>query len=76
VNRHPQLEARGMLGSVNDARFGEIKVPGDPVKFEEWPDEDMKPAPRLGEHTDEVLRDWIGLNGAEIADFRRKKTVF
>jgi len=75
VNRHPQLEARGMLATVEDEEFGPIKVPGDPIKLGECPDAIHSPCPHLGRHTNEVLSGWLGMADAEIAALRKKSVV-
>jgi CoA:oxalate CoA-transferase len=75
VNKHPQLSARGMLATVDDPKFGPIDVPGDPIKLSGFPDDVRSSAPHLGQHTDEVLREWLGLADGEIAGLRKKSVV-
>jgi 2-methylfumaryl-CoA isomerase len=36
---------------------------------------DVRPAPRLGQHTDEVLAEVLGMSGAEIAKLHDSGTV-
>jgi crotonobetainyl-CoA:carnitine CoA-transferase CaiB-like acyl-CoA transferase len=50
----PHLQATGFFRSVHDARMGEVRFPGPPVRIDgqALP---VRMAPRLGEHTDEVL---------------------
>ena len=36
---------------------------------------EVKPAPLLGEHTAEVLGDWLGLSAAEVETLRTKGVV-
>ena len=60
-----------ILGSL----FGDIKVPGYPVEFSETPAAPGFTAPKLGEHTREILRDIGGYSEAEIARFQRDAVV-
>ncbi|WP_423751108.1 CaiB/BaiF CoA transferase family protein [Salinirarus marinus] len=60
VAEHEQARARDLLVDVEDPDSGEITLPGHPIHF---PDHDVSvrsPAPRLGEHTDEVFADVAG----------------
>ncbi|WP_227356450.1 CaiB/BaiF CoA transferase family protein [Haladaptatus salinisoli] len=57
---HDQARARGLVRVHDDPDGGEIALPGHPVNFPDFDAEIRRPAPRLGEHTDEVF--------AEIAD--------
>jgi CoA:oxalate CoA-transferase len=75
VNHHPQLEARGMITRVVDPEFGEIKVPGDPIKLGECPADVHSSCPHAGQHTSEVLREWLGMTDADVADLKKKKVV-
>ena len=40
--------------------MGRIREPRPPARFSETPSEIQRPAPSLGEHTDEVLRQMDG----------------
>jgi CoA:oxalate CoA-transferase len=75
VNHHPQLDAREMHVSVEDPKFGEIKVTGDPIKLSECPADIRSSCPQLGQHTNEVLRDWLGMTEDEIAALKKKSVV-
>jgi 2-methylfumaryl-CoA isomerase len=46
--------------------IGEYRMPGSPLYFSESDRLEARPAPRLGEHTDEVLSTMLGMNGSEI----------
>ncbi len=75
VNEHPQLIDRGMITSVDDSKFGEIKVPGDPVKLSCFEDDVRSSCPALGEHTEEVLRAWLNMGEEEISALKSKKAI-
>jgi len=70
VVKHPQVAARGALVEMDHPRAGKVKMVGAPVRLSETPGSVRTPAPMLGEHTDEVLRDLLGLSKDEIADLR------
>jgi crotonobetainyl-CoA:carnitine CoA-transferase CaiB-like acyl-CoA transferase len=53
----PQVEAREMLIHMQHPEIGDLRLVGTPLKFGETPVEYRLPPPRLGEHTDEVLKE-------------------
>ena len=71
----PQFRHRGMVREVDDRLFGKVlhlgivpHVPDDPGKIR-WA------GPAVGEHTDEVLSDILGMQRAEIAAMRREGVI-
>lgn len=55
----PHIKARDMLVSVNHPIAGEMKIPGNPVKFSNTPPQIRSAGPLLGEHNDEFLGEMI-----------------
>ena len=55
---HPQTHARGMVVDLEHPRAGSVKSLGCPLHFSRTPTEVKRPAPLLGEHTREVLREF------------------
>ena len=71
VVAHPQVLARNSLPAIDHPIAGTVRVPGPPVRLSETPGSVRMPAPLLGQHTDEVLRERLGLGESEIAELRR-----
>jgi crotonobetainyl-CoA:carnitine CoA-transferase CaiB-like acyl-CoA transferase len=67
---HPQVAARGALVEMDHPRAGKVRMVGAPVRLSETPGSVRTPAPMLGEHTDEVLQDLLGLGAGEIGALR------
>ncbi len=62
--------ARGALVETSHPRAGKVRMVGAPVRLSETPGSVRTPAPMLGEHTDAVLRDLLGLDADAIAALR------
>ena len=54
----PQVAAREMVIAIEHPDLGTINNLGNPVKLSASPAEVRLPPPRLGEHTDEVLKEF------------------
>jgi crotonobetainyl-CoA:carnitine CoA-transferase CaiB-like acyl-CoA transferase len=67
VVEHPQVAARGALVGCEHPVAGRIKMVGPPVRMSETPGAVRRPAPLVGEHTESVLREMLGMNDDEIA---------
>ena len=71
----PQADAREMFVKVNHPVLGEIIEPGFPIKFSETKGDMTKPAPLLGEHTEEVLKTFLGISEDDIKSFRETGVI-
>ena len=75
VVQDPQVKAREMLVEVLDAEAGSITVPGLPIKLSATPGKVQGRAPRLGEHTEAVLAEWLNLSADAVARLREGGVV-
>ena len=71
----PQINARGMRVKIPHALGVDVEYAGNPIKFSESPVDYPRAAPLLGEHTDEVLGEWLDLDADAIAALRQSGTV-
>jgi crotonobetainyl-CoA:carnitine CoA-transferase CaiB-like acyl-CoA transferase len=70
---HPQVAARGSLVEIDHPSVGRTKVVGVPARLSATPGAVRSASPRLGEHTEEVMKDLLGLGAPEIAALRVAK---
>lgn len=67
---HPQVKARGSMIDIDHPKIGKTRVVGPVAKLSETPATIRSLSPSLGEHTAEVLRDFLGMDTAAIAALR------
>ena len=70
VVEHPQVKARGALVTMDHPTAGKVRMAGPSVRLSQTPGSIRTPSPKLGQHTEEVLRDLLGLSADEIAGMR------
>lgn len=70
----PHLKAVGFFSESEHPSEGRVTSLGIPVRFEGTPGNVRHPAPRLGEHSQALLRE-AGLTEAEIADLLAKRAA-
>ena len=71
---HPQIAANGTVVEREGSRRGRIRTLGPPVRLSATPSGVERLAPLLGEHTDEVPREF-GVSGAELAELHAAGVV-
>jgi 2-methylfumaryl-CoA isomerase len=64
-----------MFAMTDNPGIGRYLTPGSPLAFAELSREPPKAAPALGQHTDEILSEVLGLASAEIARLHDRKVV-
>jgi crotonobetainyl-CoA:carnitine CoA-transferase CaiB-like acyl-CoA transferase len=70
VLEDPHLSAREMIQAVEHATAGGIRVLGVPIKLSETPGAVRTAPPTLGQDTDRILGEELGLSAAEIRQLR------
>ena len=75
VFEHPQVLDRNMVVDVPHPVSGTIKMIGNPVNQPEVDGQPLAPAPLLGQHTEEVLRELAGCSIDEIKALAEKKVI-
>jgi crotonobetainyl-CoA:carnitine CoA-transferase CaiB-like acyl-CoA transferase len=71
----PQIVARNMIVTVKHPEGRGVRMPGNPVKLSETSDDVFTSPPLLGADTDDVLRNFAGLDGKEIAELRSSGVI-
>lgn len=75
VVHDPQIAARDMVVDVEYAGYGALRTFGSPVKLDRTPPRARGVAPEKGEHTVDVLRDFVGLAQDDIDALRAAGTI-
>ena len=70
----PSLRATGTVVEVDHPERGPYLTVGNPIKLSDSP-ADVQRSPLLGEHTDEILKEVVGLDDAAIAEAREAGAV-
>jgi len=70
----PHLNARGFVHEIEHPDHGPIRLLGWPARMSKS-HVPITAAPRLGEHTDEVLADDLGLTDGELITLRNQGTI-
>jgi crotonobetainyl-CoA:carnitine CoA-transferase CaiB-like acyl-CoA transferase len=73
-DRH--VQTRGMtVDMVHPLTPDPIRLLASPIRMSETPVSYRYPPPTLGQHTDEILTEWLGLKEQEIAALRHKGVI-
>ncbi|WP_026379097.1 CaiB/BaiF CoA transferase family protein [Afifella pfennigii] len=75
VFHNEQLKARDQIMEVTNPAYGTLKMAGIPIKLSETPGTLRHAPPVVGQHTDEVLHDWLGYDPTRIAALREANAI-
>ena len=75
VFQEPQAIARGLKIEVDHATAGKVALVANPMRFSGTPIAYTRAPPALGQHTDEILREALGMSVAQIAKLREDGVV-
>ena len=64
-----------IFSEVEQPDIGRYPVPGQPMSFSAVTREPARPAPRLGEHTEQILAEILGISASEIGRLHDEKIV-
>ena len=62
----PHAAARGLFPHVDQPGMGAIPVARQGLNLSAHPHPELRPAPAIGEHTAEVLQDWLGYTPEQV----------
>jgi benzylsuccinate CoA-transferase BbsF subunit len=75
VERDPQLAHRRHWVTLEHPEMGNTIYNAPPVRFSRTPTELTRAAPLLGEHTDEICRELLGLSDEEIRKLKEESVL-
>ena len=70
----PQVRHRGIVTSYRHATAGDVKVIGPVVQMSATPPAIDRPAPVVGQHSEEILAEY-GISAEAVADFKAKGLI-
>lgn len=75
VLEDPQVRRRQMVVEMDHPRLGRVPTLGTPVKVDGTMGLTVTPPPALGQHTEPVLREWLGYSPERIEALRRAGVI-
>jgi len=71
----PHVQARGMVAEFDHPVIGTFQALPVPLRFDGWDNPEVGRPPLLGEHTGDVLRDWLGMDAERVKALREAKAI-
>lgn len=71
----PQAIARGMRVEMPHPQAGSVALAANPIRFSGTPVRYRMPPPTLGQHTDAVLVEWLGLDATQLQALRDNAAI-
>lgn len=75
IVEQPQTAARQMVQEVQDSSGRRYRLLGSPIHWHDEPPRQTAAPPELGQHTAEVLREWLKYNERQIAELRTSGAI-
>jgi crotonobetainyl-CoA:carnitine CoA-transferase CaiB-like acyl-CoA transferase len=75
VFQDPQVQARGLRVEMPHPTAGTVPLVANPIRLSGTPVDYRRAPPTLGQHTDEVLAQWLQLESDAVADLRNRRVV-
>lgn len=72
---NPQLSYRKKLVKMKHPKMGEVTMMGTPFNFSNMELDLSRPAPMLGEHTEEILKEWLYAEEEELRAWKEKGII-
>ena len=70
-----QAQHRNMLVDVPHPEGGSAKIPGNPIKLSSVDKEEFLAPPLLGEHTKDILQDWLDFSIEELMELDSQQVI-
>lgn len=71
----PHLKEREMITEIEHPEFGEITVPGQPIRLSKADLPEIKPSPTKGEDNYEVYEEFLGLSKSELRQLEEEDVI-
>ena len=71
----PHVRARRLVGSFDYPGVGEFKALALPYKFLGWDNPEVGAPPALGEHTEKVLSELLGISASEVSRLKTSRAI-
>ena len=75
VAQDPHIKARGMVFAIEDEQLGAIPQVGTPWKLVGTEEKKHERAPSIGEHDDQVYKEWLGFGPEALSELRRSGVI-
>ena len=69
---HEHTRARNMVVDIEHSECGPMQLVASPIKFSETAPKIRSAPPTLGQHTDEILREYLGYEDGKIQELKAK----
>lgn len=75
VVANPQLRHRRQIVDVDHPTIGKLPMHGVTVRLSDTPNDIRRPPPSIGQHSAEILADWLGFDGARVAALEKDGVI-